>query len=154
MSHCLYDVWTDIGHGIDNTLSRLELEMVCERVGLCKIAGKVADEVYEKLALGSNCRISFNSFIALIQDVPPSTTTTTIQQQSSIEQHHQYEHLTGELTLSSSPIEIGMRLDGDDDTNVMLNSVASDQSYILMKNAISSASSHELHAISGLLFYF
>lgn len=139
-------MWTDIGHGINNTLSRLELEMVCERVGLCKIAGKVADEVYEKLALGSNCRISFNSFIALIQDVPP-TTTTTIHELPSIE-HHQQQ--AGELTLSSSPVEVGMRLDGDDDTNVLLNSVASDQSYILMKNAISSASSHELHAISGL----
>lgn len=63
-------------------LNRIQLECVCERIGLLnKIAIKVAEEVFEKLNLNNNDTISYNDFIELIQsDTTTSTsiTTTTI----------------------------------------------------------------------------
>lgn len=127
--------------------------MVCERVGLCKIASKVADEVYEKLALEPQCRISFNNFIALIQDGPVVgggggvSNAATIITEEERKQHCQ--QLT-EITLSSSPPN------GDDDcTQILHNLITSNQSYNMMNIALlsSSASSH-VHAISGLFCFF
>lgn len=54
--------------GTNKTLTRCELEIVCERVGLkSAIARKFAEEVFDKLGLQMNSTISFNSLITLIQ---------------------------------------------------------------------------------------
>lgn len=126
--------------------------MVCERVGLCKIASKVADEVYEKLALEPQCRISFNNFIALIHDGPVVDNANA----AIIEEEQQHYQQLKEITLSSSPINDDGDCNGDNvNKQILHNLLTPNQSYnIMMNNALSSASSHELHAISGLLLFF
>lgn len=49
-------------------MNQSELINVCKLVGLSKVASStIADEVYEKLQLMPECKISFKDFIALIQ---------------------------------------------------------------------------------------
>lgn len=73
MSQLLFNVWSDFGQDTDNYLNRIQLEIVCERVGLQKVGKKVAGEVFEKLGLKADSRIGYNEFIALLHsdsDVP------------------------------------------------------------------------------------
>ncbi|XP_037903947.1 blastoderm-specific protein 25D isoform X2 [Hermetia illucens] len=68
LSHTLFEIWTKYCNELGtDLLNRNELATVCERVGLNKVADKVAEEVFEKLNFGPNEKISFDEFIGLIQ---------------------------------------------------------------------------------------
>lgn len=64
----LRTVWNSFETGADDCLNFAQLEVVCEKVGLHKIAAKLAaQEVFEKLSIKRNDGIRFNEFMNLLQ---------------------------------------------------------------------------------------
>lgn len=64
----LREVWNSFVPGADDCLNFAQLEIVCEKVGLHKIAAKLAaEEVFEKLSIKKHDGIRFNEFMNLLQ---------------------------------------------------------------------------------------
>lgn len=68
LSQNLRAVWDSFDASRKDIINFSQLEIVCEKVGLHKIAAKLAaEEVFEKLAIEKNDGISFNDFMNLLQ---------------------------------------------------------------------------------------
>lgn len=68
LSQNLRAVWDSFETDRKDVINFSQLEIVCEKVGLHKIAAKLAaEEVFEKLAIGKSDGISFNDFMNLLQ---------------------------------------------------------------------------------------
>lgn len=68
LSENLRLVWNSFETGKSDALNFQQLEIVCERVGLHKVAAKLAaEEVFDKLSIKRDAGIRFEEFIRLIQ---------------------------------------------------------------------------------------
>lgn len=67
LSQNLRAVWNSFETGDSDLLNFQQLEIVCERVGLHKMAAKLAaEEVFEKLSINRDAGIRFDEFMNLI----------------------------------------------------------------------------------------
>ncbi|XP_055375665.1 blastoderm-specific protein 25D isoform X1 [Condylostylus longicornis] len=82
LSHTINEIWlsyTNESNNDNNFIKRDQLESLCERIGLFhKVAGKMADEVFDKLNLNPKVdRISFDDFIGLLHGADTDEFTTS-----------------------------------------------------------------------------
>lgn len=68
LSQNLRDVWDSFETTNKNVINFAQLEIVCEKVGLHKVAAKLAaEEIFEKLSIKKTDGISFSDFMNLLQ---------------------------------------------------------------------------------------
>ncbi|XP_068085274.1 ninein homolog [Anabrus simplex] len=99
---CLRAAWERLGVGRDGFLDRSELALVCECIGMERVAEEVVQQLFEKLDIDRDGRISFEEFLLLFRSggswsgtvtVPPSPKTSgrlrNFQQLSGASEEHQ-----------------------------------------------------------------
>ncbi|XP_069682969.1 ninein homolog isoform X2 [Periplaneta americana] len=64
---CLRAAWERLGVGKDGFLDRGELALVCECIGMEKVAEEVVQQLFEKLDVDRDGRISFEEFLLLFR---------------------------------------------------------------------------------------
>lgn len=64
---CLRAAWERLGVGKDGFLDRRELALVCECIGMEKVEEEVVQQLFEKLDVDCDGRISFDEFLLLFQ---------------------------------------------------------------------------------------
>ncbi|KAG5674733.1 hypothetical protein PVAND_004684 [Polypedilum vanderplanki] len=115
LSQNLKTVWNSFEAG--DVLNFQQLEVVCERVGLHKMAAKLAaEEVFEKLSIKRDGGIHFEDFLTLIQsdsdmfssveNIGQKSSTTTTNFIKNEDESQSYQEIVPQFSIESGSIKI------------------------------------------------